>query len=692
MARTKLHISTVLMAVLLASLVSFSSMMCLAAAFSMQCGMGKLAIVCGAASILAACMMLSRKSWLLSLAALALWLGWMIWKREPVEASLMAMLNAVSREYAACYSGLAVLGQAGDCLLILSALAMPFCWLTAWTVCKEGSTLFLLLLCAPVLILCLIIVELAPVFWLILLTFSLLILLLSHSVRERNANEGGRLAWWILLPAVILVGAVTIIWPPADYERAEWSQAMQQVAESGFQKETLQELGQTAVSAISMGTRQLEQVDLSRVGPKRLTGTPVLECLWTEPRFYLRGNSLGRYENNGWSALDHETYAKQGFEGLPLLSVGTLRPYSNLQIRTKTVQTVVYTTYYPGALPGNVEFVDDAYIKNLGRMQEYQVFCSPGEADSGHVPDGYNDYVNEYYTQVPEEIRTGLEAFLAQKGWDGTKDPELLADMVRGSGVYDLNTPRLPAGEEFVLYFLQESNRGYCVHFATVATMLLRTAGIPARYVTGYSVTGNGTEWVTVTEDDAHAWVEYYVNGMGWLPLDPTPAADNTQSAPGTVDAEQQMLNPAQNNRPEPEPDTPEPEKPEPQQPETPVQQEIKQGNGGSWWLLLIPAVCLSVPVRRWLILRGRKRRCSNGRPNRQALGLWRWLWALGKQCGSPPEEELFCLAEKARFSQHTLTEEELGLLRQAVELRITQLKQQTTLRRFWLRYGLVLY
>lgn len=690
MARTKLHISTVLMAVLLASLVSFSAMMCLAETFSMQCSMGKLAAVCGTASVLAACMMLSRKSWLLSLAALALWLGWMFWKREPMEAGVMALLYAVSREYSLCFPNIAVLGQAGDCLPILSVLAMPFCWLTAWTVCREGSALFLLLLCAPVLILCLIIVELAPVFWLILLTFSLLILVLSHSVRERNANEGGRLAWWILLPAVILVGAVTIIWPPADYERAEWSQAMQKVAESGLQKETLQELGQTAVSAITMGNGQTEQVDLSRIGPKRLTGTPVLECLWTEPRFYLRGASLGLYEDNGWSALDHETYAEQKFERSPLLSVGTQRPYANLQIRTKTVQTVLYTTYYPGGVPGNVEFVDDAYIKNLGRVQEYQVFCSPGEAYSGYIPNGYDNYVNQNYTQVPVEVRAGLEAFLTQKGWDGTKDPQLLAELVRSSGVYDLNTPRLPAGEDFVLYFLQESNRGYCVHFATAATMLLRTAGIPARYVTGYSVSGSGTDWVTVTEDDAHAWVEYYVNGMGWLPLDPTPAADNTQSIPGTVNPEQlQQQNPIRD--PQPEPDAPDQEEPE-QQPETPVRQEEKQENNSLWWLLVIPAFALALLLRRWLILRGRNRRCSRGRPNRQALWLWRWLWALGKQCGAPPEEELFCLAEKARFSQHTLTEEELGLLRQAVELRIMQLKQQTAIRRFWLRFGLVLY
>ncbi len=693
MARAKLHISTVLMAVLLASLVSFSSLMCLMEAFAMQCSMAKLAIVCGTASLAAACVMLPRKSWMVSLAALALWMGWIIWKWEPMEASLMALLHAITKEYAACFSGVAVLGQAGDCLLILSAIAMPLCWLTAWIVCKEGSVLFLLLLCAPVLVLCLIIVELAPVFWLVLLTFALLILLLSHSVRERNANEGGRLAWWILLPAVILVGTVTIIWPPADYERAEWSQAMQKVAESGFQKETLEELTQTAVSAIPLGTRQLETVDLSRLGPKRLTGTPVLECLWTEPRFYLRGNSLGKYEDNGWSALDHKTYAEQGFEGSPLLSVGTLRPYANLQIRTKTVQTVLYTTYYPGAFPDSVEFVDDSYIKNVGRLQEYQVFCQPGPADSGHVPDGYNNYVNEQYTQVPEELRTGLVNFLKQKGWDGTKDPELLANLVRDSGVYDLNTPRLPAGEEFVLYFLKESNRGYCVHFATAATMLLRTVGIPARYVTGYSITGNGADWITVTEDDAHAWVEYYVNDVGWLPLDPTPAADNTQLVPGTSDPEQlqQDQQQTQDMRPETEPELPEPEEPQHSQPETSVEKEEKQAGNGLWWLL-IPVFGIAVLVRRWLIVRGRNCRCGRGRPNRQALGLWRWLVALGKKTGLPPEEELFRLAEKARFSQHTLTEEELALLRRAAELRIEKLKQQPTLRQFWLQYGLVLY
>ena len=55
----------------------------------------------------------------------------------------------------------------------------------------------------PVLLLSLIIVDLAPVLWLILLTGALMVLTISHSVRERSPAEGSRLAWWLVLPTLI---------------------------------------------------------------------------------------------------------------------------------------------------------------------------------------------------------------------------------------------------------------------------------------------------------------------------------------------------------------------------------------------------------------------------------------------------------------------------------------------------------
>jgi len=102
-----------------------------------------------------------------------------------------------------------------------------------------------------------------------------------------------------------------------------------------------------------------------------------------------------------------------------------------------------------------------------------------------------------------------------------------IRDYLQNGYRYTLNTKVPPLGAEFVDHFLFEERQGYCVHFATAMTMLLRSAGIPARYVQGY---GPGTLLddtmpgkYLVTQGDAHAWVEVYFAGAGWVPFDPTP-------------------------------------------------------------------------------------------------------------------------------------------------------------------------
>lgn len=79
-----------------------------------------------------------------------------------------------------------------------------------------------------------------------------------------------------------------------------------------------------------------------------------------------------------------------------------------------------------------------------------------------------------------------------------------------------------------VAEFLFEKKRGYCQYFASAAALLLRLEGVPCRYVTGFNVQeGNrqGDHFV-VREMDAHAWIEAYLPGRGWLELDPTPDAE----------------------------------------------------------------------------------------------------------------------------------------------------------------------
>src|SRR5437868_2363385 len=90
---------------------------------------------------------------------------------------------------------------------------------------------------------------------------------------------------------------------------------------------------------------------------------------------------------------------------------------------------------------------------------------------------------------------------------------------------YTLDLPRVPTGRDPVDWFLFDVKTGYCEQFATAETLMLRSLGIPARLATGYA-TGDYDpilNQAVVREHDAHAWVEVWFSGHGWVPVDPTP-------------------------------------------------------------------------------------------------------------------------------------------------------------------------
>ena len=82
---------------------------------------------------------------------------------------------------------------------------------------------------------------------------------------------------------------------------------------------------------------------------------------------------------------------------------------------------------------------------------------------------------------------------------------------------------------DFVEQFLFEEKKGYCTYFATSLAVMGRIADIPTRYVEGYlsNSTKNKTGEYDVTANRAHAWVEAYIEGMGWVTFEPTPAYIN---------------------------------------------------------------------------------------------------------------------------------------------------------------------
>ena len=94
---------------------------------------------------------------------------------------------------------------------------------------------------------------------------------------------------------------------------------------------------------------------------------------------------------------------------------------------------------------------------------------------------------------------------------------------------YSKNPPST-GGKDVVENFLSNSRQGFCVHFASAGTMILRQMGVPCRYVSGYCAkedsfkSGENDEDICEVKDSqSHAWVEIYLDDFGWIPVEMTP-------------------------------------------------------------------------------------------------------------------------------------------------------------------------
>lgn len=97
---------------------------------------------------------------------------------------------------------------------------------------------------------------------------------------------------------------------------------------------------------------------------------------------------------------------------------------------------------------------------------------------------------------------------------------------------YSLDTTPESRSHDPLADFLFVTKRGYCEYFASAMAVLLRTQGIPARVATGFQsgyFNDVSNTWV-VRASDAHAWVEAWIDGRGWVTFDPTPPADGASS------------------------------------------------------------------------------------------------------------------------------------------------------------------
>lgn len=180
-------------------------------------------------------------------------------------------------------------------------------------------------------------------------------------------------------------------------------------------------------------------------------------------------------------------------------------------------------------------------------------------AGSKDAMDWYSGYVEEHYLggsklsavkEYAQEERQWLDAYGFSMAYndDSAEDVRMtnlyrliMADEVRNQlaahADYNLYLSDIPAGTDTVQYFLETGHEGYCMHFASAGTLILQELGIPARYASGYIVKRDAFREIfhegalaKVYDRNAHAWVEIYMENIGWVPVEMTPGYETEES------------------------------------------------------------------------------------------------------------------------------------------------------------------
>jgi hypothetical protein len=221
---------------------------------------------------------------------------------------------------------------------------------------------------------------------------------------------------------------------------------------------------------------------------------------------------------------------------------------------------------------------------------------------------------------------------------------------------YSLSISPLPAGTDFVTNFLDVSKKGFCMHFSTAATLIYRQLGIPARYVSGFYVDHNKkgkSDWIDITDRQAHAWVEVYCDGVGWIAVNVTPGYTTAQDEQGETDISG--------------PDVSGIEESEESSAISDVSLEISEtilpesssfnGKTAVIVCVIIAFIAAAAAIRRYSMILLRRRRFDGRSNNKSVISMWLYIETLLRD--APPEETILGIAEKAKFSQHIVSDTE---------------------------------
>lgn len=706
----KLLISTLLAAMgTLGTIFSFTS------AFSISFSLPVVSLVCLAASLIFTfCFMHKKALWVLIPAILAVGAAALFTELfSSMSPTFVQLVHDILSRFSTAYPNFSfVIPAAPDpslpqsTTLFFSVVAVL---LTVWIAWGVGyrSCLITVAGTLPFLLICVIINDTPPhATPLIMLLTVWVTVLLSRERPGEPASMDALRTGLIMMAVVLLLGVIGIAYPKDDTRNEQLPQLLQSILDQlpGPMQNALSRDTKGAISD-DLGADTAKTLDLTQQGTRQRKDTVMLQISATQSGpLYLRGAAKDIYTGTSWESSDEATQAQSVYAQTSLGTAFGSDSQAAVQIENlKESASVLFAPYGYISCTSAEDILSDLRI-NINE-DDYVVYYWPGVRSldittSSYANADYDQYVQDHCLQLPEDTRQELYNLALEYGYEPdmstAQTVAWVAEFVRNIGTYKLNVSRQPVNFDFVLYFLEQSQEGYCVHFATAAAVMYRALGIPSRYASGYRVTVTDDSMVTdVTDQDTHAWAEIYLSGLGWIPIEATPGFGETSMLP---ELEQDVETPpAQTPSPTPEPmesvaepagpseaavPSPSPEgagdssqqESSPSPSPSPVSGGSQIRKVGSRILLAlviaIPALllltALTLAIRRLILRRRRRHAVYAADPNQAVLNLWLYAQQLALW-GASLTEEQEALALKAKFSQHTITPEELEPYRQSI-------------------------
>jgi len=244
-------------------------------------------------------------------------------------------------------------------------------------------------------------------------------------------------------------------------------------------------------------------------------------------KLYWRGPVMWYFDGYDWTAPIEDRAALNQFKftgiGEKTFYSVTLQPHNNFWM---------FALDIPATLPADSQLSADMQVLSsqpINKLQRYHL-----SSYTRYVLPANSKLAMTRYLKLPDSYSNepGSNLYQSRQLIKQLKDPvnpqKTVTNVLNYFSTQDFYYSRSPP----LLYnnpvdeFLFESRRGYCEHYASSFTVLMRLAGIPSRVVTGYQ----GGEinpidnYMTIRQSDAHAWSEVYLGKKGWVRVDPTAA------------------------------------------------------------------------------------------------------------------------------------------------------------------------